>query len=79
MTPERLPGEATLLRLLAPFAAALARPGTREIVVNRPGRFAVEDGAGWSWHEAPDLDFRRLDANAPQAAEPDPVAVRAEE
>lgn len=57
-----LAGERTLLRLLEPFAPALARPGTREIVVNRPGRFGVEGDAGWSWHDAPDLTFPRLDA-----------------
>ena len=57
-----LAGEATLLRLLEPFAAALARPGTREIVVNRPGRFGVEGEDGWSWHDAPELTFARLDA-----------------
>ncbi|MBU8541783.1 ATPase, T2SS/T4P/T4SS family [Falsiroseomonas tokyonensis] len=57
-----LAGEATLLGLLAPFAAVLARPGTREIVVNRPGRFGVEGDDGWTWHDAPELTFARLDA-----------------
>lgn len=56
------PGEATLRRLLSPMAAALADPDTREVVVNRPGRFGVEDGGGWRWHEAPELDFATLDA-----------------
>lgn len=62
------PGEATLRRLLEPFAAALAQPGTREIVVNRPGRFGVEGEQGWSWHDAPALTFARLDAIAILAA-----------
>lgn len=63
-----LAGETTLLRLLGPFAAALAQPGTREVVVNRPGRFGVEGGNGWTWHDAPDLTYRRLDAIATLAA-----------
>lgn len=57
-----LPGEMTLRRLLAPMGAALADPDTREVVVNQPGRFGVENSAGWSWHDAPELDFDRLDA-----------------
>jgi type IV secretion system protein VirB11 len=62
------PGEATLLRLLEPFREALAKPGTREIVVNLPGRFAVEGADGWTWHDAPELTFKRLDAIATLAA-----------
>jgi type IV secretion system protein VirB11 len=61
-------GEATLRRLLEPFAEALARPGTREIVVNKPGRFGVEGEDGWTWHDAPELTYRRLDAIATLAA-----------
>ena len=64
----RLPGESTLLRLLEPFASALATPGTREVVVNRPGRFGVEGDKGWTWHDAPDLTYKRLDAIATLAA-----------
>ncbi|GAA0574537.1 P-type DNA transfer ATPase VirB11 [Craurococcus roseus] len=64
----RRAGEATLLRLLSPFAAALASPGTREVVVNRPGRFAVEGSDGWTWHDAPELTYARLDAIATLSA-----------
>lgn len=55
-------GEATLRRLMAPLAPALARPDTREVVVNTPGRFGVEGDDGWTWHEAPELTFDRLEA-----------------
>jgi type IV secretion system protein VirB11 len=61
-------GDATLRRLLTPFAAALARPDVREIVVNTPGRFGVEGDDGWTWHDAPELDFRHLDALGTLAA-----------
>lgn len=60
--------ESTLLRLLEPFASALALAGTREIIVNVPGRFGVEGDDGWQWHDAPVLTFKRLDAIATLAA-----------
>jgi type IV secretion system protein VirB11 len=60
--------ESTLLRLLDPFATALALPGTREIIVTRPGRFVVEGDDGWTWHDAPELTYKRLDAIATLAA-----------
>lgn len=63
------PGEGTLRRLLAPLARHLAEPDVTEVVVNRPGEVGVERrAAGWSWHDAPELDFARLDAVATLAA-----------
>lgn len=58
------PGEITLRRLLAPFDAAMAKDDTREIVVNKPGSFGVEGDNGWTWHQDPTLNFRRLEAIA---------------
>jgi type IV secretion system protein VirB11 len=44
-----------LAHYLAPLRPYLDRPGVTELVVNRPGEFAIEDGDGWSWVEAPEL------------------------
>lgn len=68
MPTDTVPGELTLRRLMAPMAAALAAPNTREVVVNECGAFGVESSEGWSWHEAPELTFDRLDAIAILAA-----------
>lgn len=62
--PLPTPGETTLRRLLAPFRDALALPDTREIVVNRPGEYGVEGDGGWTWHQDPVLDLRRLEGIA---------------
>ncbi|ACG78766.1 virB11 type IV secretion protein [Phenylobacterium zucineum HLK1] len=40
---------------LRPLRAALDADGTTELVVNRPGEFAVERRGAWLWHEAPEL------------------------
>lgn len=56
------PGTRTLLHLMEPMAAALAQPGTTEVVVNQPGRFGVECDGRWTWHDAPALTFEHLDA-----------------
>ena len=37
-------------------------------MVNQVGRFGVENGAGWHWHDAPALTFNRLDAIGTLAA-----------
>ena len=55
-------GEATLRRLLHPLAGALADPDTREVVVNRPGSYGVENTTGWHWYDAPELTYRVLEA-----------------
>lgn len=61
-------GELALSHHLAALDTHLANPATTEIVVNRPGEFAVEAGGEWSWHEAPDLTFDRLDGIGKLAA-----------
>ena len=40
---------------LQPLRAALDAPGVTELVVNRPGEFAVEGDGGWRWTEVPKL------------------------
>lgn len=55
------PGERPLRAMLKPFQAALANGGTTEIVVNRPCEFAVESAGRWTWYDAPELTFDRLD------------------
>lgn len=58
-------GEGTLRLLLAPLAPPLADAAVTELVVNRPGELGVERrGAGWTWHDVPELSFARLDAVA---------------
>jgi len=46
---------AVLTHYLAPLRRHLDAPGVTEVVVNRPGEFAVEDRRGWTWVPAPDL------------------------
>lgn len=46
---------AILTHYLAPLRATLDAPGVTEVVVNRPGEFAVEGPEGWRWVAAPDL------------------------
>src|SRR5579862_19140 len=49
-------GDTTVLaHYLAPLRAHLDRPGVTELVINRPGEFAVEGDDGWTWVEAPVL------------------------
>jgi type IV secretion system protein VirB11 len=57
-------GARTLRLIGRSFDRFLANPGTTDIVVNRPGEIGVECHGTWSWHEAPDLTFERLDAMA---------------
>ena len=40
---------------LRPLRPYLEAPGVTELVVNRPGEFAVEQAGVWAWHEAPEL------------------------
>lgn len=61
-------GERTLRLMLAPLVTFLDDPATTEVVVNRPGEVGVERRGCWTWHEAPDLDFDRLDGIATLAA-----------
>ncbi len=52
----------TLRHLLEPFNAALSDKTTTEVVVNEPGRFGVEAGGKWEWHDDDRLTFDNLDA-----------------
>lgn len=54
-------GEATLRHHLRYFEEHMRDPAVTEIVVNEPGRYAVERGGEWSWHAEPGLTFNRLD------------------
>jgi type IV secretion system protein VirB11 len=57
-------GENTLRLLLAPIAEHLADHSVTDVVINRPEEVGVERRHGWSWHNAPELTFSRLDAIA---------------
>lgn len=46
---------AVLTHYLAPLRRYLDAPEVTEVVVNRPGEFAVEDRRGWLWVPAPEL------------------------
>lgn len=59
---------AILTHYLAPLRAALDTPDVTEVVVNRPGEFAVEDAGGWRWVDAPDLTAEALTRIAVAAA-----------
>jgi type IV secretion system protein VirB11 len=52
---------------LRPLRPHLDTPGVTELVVNRPGEFALERDGGWAWFETPELDepwLRRLAVSA---------------
>ena len=55
-------GERTLRHLIAPFDPFLAARGVTEIIVNKPGEIGVEQHGRWSWHAAPEMTIKRLDA-----------------
>lgn len=60
---------AVLDHYLRPLRPYLDRPGVTEVVVNRPGEFAVEAaGGGWTWVEAPELTAQALRPLAVAAA-----------
>lgn len=49
-------GDTTVLdHYMRPLRAHLDAPGVTELVVNRPGEFAVERDGRWRWTEAPEL------------------------
>ena len=52
MTPDHT----VLTHYLEPLRRHLEPCDVTELVVNRPGEFAVELGGSWSWVDAPDLD-----------------------
>ncbi|MGH6964117.1 MAG: P-type DNA transfer ATPase VirB11 [Phenylobacterium sp.] len=49
------PDTSVLDYYLRPLKPHLDAPGVTELVVNRPGEFAVERDGAWTWHEAPEL------------------------
>jgi type IV secretion system protein VirB11 len=57
-------GETTLRHLLAPIDNLRIDPSVTEIVINRPGEVGTERGGVWTWREAAELTFDRLDAIA---------------
>ena len=61
-------GARTLRLLLAPIAPLLADPHVTEVVINRPGEVGCERRGEWTWAEAPELTYPRLDALATLAA-----------
>ncbi|OHB26247.1 MAG: P-type DNA transfer ATPase VirB11 [Phenylobacterium sp. RIFCSPHIGHO2_01_FULL_69_31] len=68
---------AVLTHYIAPLRAALEAPDVTEVVVNRPGEFAVEDAKGWCWRAAPDLTpeaVRRIAVAAAAATAQDVTA-----
>jgi len=51
-----MPGDTAVLdHYLAPLRPHLDAPGVTELVINRPGEFAVERDGVWSWRDAPEL------------------------
>ena len=59
---------AVLQHYLAPLRRHLEPPDVTELVVNRPGEFAVERLGGWEWFEDPDLTEASLRPLAVAAA-----------
>lgn len=62
------PGEVALRYHLALWDKHIVDPTTTEIVVNRPGEYAVEAAGNWQWYEAESLTFERLDGIGKLAA-----------
>jgi len=59
---------AVLEHYLRPLRPHLDAPGVTELVVNRPGEFAVEQAGAWSWFDAPELTGEALSFFAIAAA-----------
>lgn len=57
-----------LLHYLAPLQRCLEPDDVTELVVNRPGEFALERAGGWEWRDAPDLTESWLATLAKAAA-----------
>jgi type IV secretion system protein VirB11 len=49
-------------------ASAFSDPRVTEVIVVRPGEFAIEASDEWTWHKAPELTFERLDGIGKLAA-----------
>lgn len=70
---------AVLTHYLAPLRAYLDAADVTEVVVNRPGEFAVEDRRGWTWVAAPELTeevLTRIGVAAAAATRQDVTAER---
>ena len=59
---------AVLEHYLAPLRRHLEPADVTELVVNRPGEFAIERLSGWAWFEAPELTEATLRPLAVAAA-----------
>jgi type IV secretion system protein VirB11 len=55
-------------RLTAPLRGFLAQEGVTEVVINKPFEIGVETQSGWTWYDAPSLDYGALSAIATTAA-----------
>jgi type IV secretion system protein VirB11 len=62
------PDVSVLQHYLAPLRPHLAAEDVTELVINRPGEFAVEQAGRWRWVEAPDLTEAALRPLAVAAA-----------
>ena len=64
-----MPGDTAVLQhYLAPLRRHLEPDDVTELVINRPGEFAVERLSGWEWFEAPELTEATLRPLAVAAA-----------
>jgi type IV secretion system protein VirB11 len=64
-----VPGNTAVLQhYMAPLRRHLEPDDVTELVVNRPGEFAVERAGGWQWFEAPELTEAALRPLAVAAA-----------
>src|SRR5258708_40067030 len=64
-----MPGDTAVLQhYLAPLRRHLEPDDVTELVVNRPGEFAIERLSGWEWFEAPELTEAALRPLAVAAA-----------
>ena len=68
---------AVLENCLQPLRRHLEQPEVTELVINRPGEFAVESTAGWSWVDAPEMTeevLKRLAITAAAVTQQDVTA-----
>ena len=60
--------EMVLRRYMDPLQAWLNRPGVTDLVVNRPGELAIEEGGRWRWRQEPQISATWLSTLAHLAA-----------
>lgn len=51
-----------LTAMISPFSHHFDDPEVTEVVINRPGQYGVERAGQWTWYDAPELSFEKLDA-----------------